>query len=163
MPFSCTTIFKPHQRDPDAGDRVYRLRTRFAESGGGQALLATHIRSGRAVVIKTIPGLRDGRTPKEVLHRPLARLQQPPQALPKWNIVMECCTGDDLTDSILHWQQQSTHPLNAFAYHFVTEMASALGYLHHSILDITNPTAGRIRNYSPIIHRDIKPDNIFLR
>lgn len=76
---------------------------------------------------------------------------------------MEYCAGGDLYDLIKTYH--SKHNLKipeSFVWHVYLQLAEALGWLQEGY-DRKNPTRPAPSNHQAIVHRDIKPQNIFIR
>ncbi|KAI7234985.1 hypothetical protein KC330_g4543 [Hortaea werneckii] len=161
----------------------------YGESGEGQAKLMERNSNGQLLVVKTImqpegPRINTKRwTPNEV--KTLKRLSDAPHNIiklekyafataadstPICRLYLQHCNGGDLNDLHYHLQQRSTVAPAMFVLHFVASMADALGYLHLGLLPSTptdsapsSTTSLPVPNHKPLLHCDIKLENILLR
>lgn len=90
-----------------------------------------------------------------------------PVGLDRYNIFLELCSGGDLLDQLRCFRSQTsksgfTAPM-VFTLHVLVSLAHALAYLHHGLRWKEGQTYSDTHPWDPIIHGDIKPDNIFLR
>jgi len=77
---------------------------------------------------------------------------------PRANLVMffNYCSGGDLS------RYESGKTKEQFLWHVFLQMAEALAYLHYGYKQ-NAPEKNRLpNNWQPVIHRDLKPDNMFL-
>lgn len=85
-------------------------------------------------------------------------------------LILEYCEGGDLWSFVEHWQcVRNEYIPEIYLLHFIAGMGSALGYLHlGKRFQKTEGTIGMPRitkdaDHKPVLHRDIKLENIFLR
>ncbi|KAF2484559.1 kinase-like domain-containing protein [Neohortaea acidophila] len=78
-------------------------------------------------------------------------------------VYMEYCSGRDLLDQILKFQALGVEIPVIFSLHVLVGMGHALAYLHHGLRINETMDEVRMEENEPIIHGDIKPENIFLR
>jgi serine/threonine protein kinase len=72
-------------------------------------------------------------------------------------MIFEYCTGGDLFT-----QLQSRRATPLFALHIFISVAEALAFLHHSLV-YEESNYRRIANSEPLVHSDLKSDNLLLR
>lgn len=161
----------------------------YGASGEGQAKLIERNSNGQLLVVKTIMQTEGPRsktkrwTPNEV--KILKRLSNAPHNIiklekyafataadstPICKLYLQHCNGGDLSDLHYHLQQRGTVAPAMFVLHFVASMADALGYLHLGLLPSTptdsapsSTTSLPVPNHKPLLHCDIKLENILLR
>ncbi|KXT10771.1 hypothetical protein AC579_2314 [Pseudocercospora musae] len=85
---------------------------------------------------------------------------------PMTNMVTEFCDAGDLGDLIRHLRDSNQKTPRNLIFHFISSMIDALGFIHHG--DIAyDPESGTTTSVSlrqaPIVHRDIKPHNVFMK
>jgi serine/threonine protein kinase len=82
---------------------------------------------------------------------------------------MEYCDGGDLWDLNNRCIKQGFRLPKALVTHVFVSPSAALAYLHHGLILTSSSTLERkylpsaIHNWQPILHNDIKPENILLR
>ncbi|SMQ53050.1 unnamed protein product [Zymoseptoria tritici ST99CH_1A5] len=85
---------------------------------------------------------------------------------PYANVVMEHCKAGDLLDFLYAFQCRGTPVPAAFILHFVASMVDALTFIHAGHIG-WDPVSGKPIIAHPdqaaVLHRDIKPDNIFMQ
>ncbi|KAI7632046.1 hypothetical protein KC343_g3686 [Hortaea werneckii] len=164
----------------------------YGESGEGQAKLIERDSNGQLLVVKTIMQTKDNRgtsnrwTPNEV--KTLKRLSQAPHNIiklekyafataadstPICRLYLQHCNGGDLGDLHYHLERRGAVAPAMFVLHFVASMADALGYLHLGLLPSTptdnSPASSSpsttfpTPTHKPLLHCDIKLENILLR
>lgn len=77
-------------------------------------------------------------------------------------IFMEYCNGGDLLEQLSKFQDLRISSPNVFTLHLFASLACALAYIHHGIRCETASPYLESRHHEPIIHGDLKPDNVFL-
>ncbi|KAF2768423.1 kinase-like protein [Teratosphaeria nubilosa] len=150
---------------PSPSQRGFEVIHNFGPSGQGAAKVARETATGRLVVLKEITVAEEDADdlPQEVVALDgLRHLGRHPNIVEDilcfWtgrltcDVVLEFCDGGDLGDFIAHWatlrRRRPAQQLPMMFYlHFIVSMADALAFLHRHGL----------------VHRDIKPDNVFLR
>ena len=75
-------------------------------------------------------------------------------------LVFEYCDAGDLFDLIGKYKRHAAKIPEAFLWHLGTHLSEAVSYLHYGIRgsDTRGPS-----NWTPILHCDIKPENLLLR
>jgi len=86
-----------------------------------------------------------------------------PKSPIQYNLFLEYCSGGDLLDQLKAFRAAGHAVPPMFTLHVVTSMAHALAYIHHGLRRTGSSNYSRTPKHAPIIHGDIKPDNIFLR
>lgn len=162
----------------DAWKTNYQFLRQITPGNQGQVDIYTHKPTGKLTIVKTIRTQKE--IPLEALvlqdhvkpHPNLVELQAifyDPQ-LHTCNIVMEYCCGGDLFDFTDHWLYNRNQQIpELFLLHFIASMGEALGFLHLGRRLVSDgqgfgmPTVVQDENHTPVLHRDIKLENIFLR
>ena len=78
-------------------------------------------------------------------------------------LFLEVCNGGDLLDQLRRFQCHKIPAPEVFTLHVFIGLAQALAYLHHGLRHVKDTIYISERNHEPIIHGDIKPENVFLR
>lgn len=172
-----TTAISPPRKN-------YTLLKTLAQGNEGLCTVHRSQKTGKLIVLKTVrpplpdpsdwhPRNKPSPLPTEVCilrrlqaerfrpHRNIVHLLAPSPSPFPHTIHLEFCSGGDLGDQRYHFHLQGipfTPPI--FTLHVLISLAKALAYFHHG----TDYGSGFTPNeWQPIIHGDIKPDNIFLR
>jgi len=89
---------------------------------------------------------------------------------PVCDLLLEYCAGGDMLSFSNHWRSMRRYVPPMFVMHFIASMSDALAWLHHGhgpLYDLNDGdgslTYEEVRRPDPIIHQDIKLENIFLR
>lgn len=142
----------------------------------GTVELHQHKRNGRLLALKTTrtPAIAytDG-IPSEIhivrdilgnAHAHLPKLHHfTTHSLARIDYWMDYYDGGDLVHlSEYHHDRCSRNVPEGFIWHALTQLASALAFLHTGI-DRSDPDKPRPTHWQPVIHRDIKPENVFLK
>ncbi|KXT10759.1 hypothetical protein AC579_2321 [Pseudocercospora musae] len=81
-----------------------------------------------------------------------------------WLIYMEYCSGGSLFDQYNKWiMHRRQHMPEVFLLHCIIQIAEALAYLHFGLRYIGRGQYTQDANHAPMIHGDIKDENILLR
>jgi len=154
----------------------------FAKSGEGRVRLIRQKPSGKIVVLKTIRPKRQyadrsRNIPSEVKMLALHTKSHPnivelygftrafdDDEMPACNLFLAYCDVGDLVNFCCDVRSAGRLPPPIFIMHLIASMADVLGYLHLGYGSPDTPNADhRDPNHKPIIHCDIKLENIFLR
>ncbi|KAL8680639.1 MAG: hypothetical protein Q9186_003177 [Xanthomendoza sp. 1 TL-2023] len=146
----------------------------LGEGSFGKVFLYKHKRSARLLAVKTTrkppPSYISG-LPSEVYiirdilgnshaHLPkLYHFHHSPARIEYW---MDFCNSGDLVNLNEYYGTRCLRVPEGFIWHALTQLASALAFLHTGI-DRADVEKARPLNWQPIIHRDIKPENVFLK
>lgn len=146
----------------------------IGEGGFGKVELHQHRKSKQLVVLKRvchsdeyIKGL-----PAEVFvlrdvidkrHDRLPQLFHVNTSLAEIKMWQDYCDGGDLHELGEYFVARRRSIPEGFIWHILTQMSSALAYLHTGLLDRNNPDLPAPSGWQPVIHRDVKPENIFLK
>ncbi|KAK5107079.1 hypothetical protein LTR62_001863 [Meristemomyces frigidus] len=168
----------PASPDPYAD---YTTIHTFPQSGEGHVRIMQAPHSNRLVVVKTVrtrmhPGTSRPILPTEInilkfqlqRHHNIVNLSSFTlnESARTASMTLEYCSAGDLHSALGHWHSQSllegfTLP-TIFVLHYITSLTAALAFLHQGLLDnstfIPTPTWK-----GPVLHRDIKSENLFLR
>ncbi|KAI4261698.1 MAG: hypothetical protein L6R42_003105, partial [Xanthoria sp. 1 TBL-2021] len=143
------------------------------EGGFGKVELRKHKTTAQLVVLKTTLTVVDyiDNIPAEVyiirdilgnVHANLPKLYHFNHSLAQLEYWMEYCDGNDLVTFEEYHLLTKTLVPEGFLWHTLISLSSALAFLHTGV-DRSNPDHPPPQTWRPIIHRDIKPDNVFLK
>ncbi|EMC97163.1 hypothetical protein BAUCODRAFT_32907 [Baudoinia panamericana UAMH 10762] len=78
---------------------------------------------------------------------------------------LEYCSAGDLRKFLIHWTTARGHNNAAvpehLILHYICSMTRGLGYIHNGVINAD--TGETVPNHEPMVHGDIKLDNVFLR
>ena len=143
------------------------------EGGFGKVELRKHKKTGQLLVLKTTRTVVEhiGNVPAEVyiirdilgnVHDNLPKLFHFNHSFAQLEYWMEYCDGGDIVTFMEYHLLNNTLVPEGFLWHTLISLTSALAFLHTGV-DRSDPDRPPPPKWQPIIHRDIKPDNIFLK
>lgn len=161
----------PHSNhaSPPSDIKGYRIVKRLGGGGGGEIFLASTPETGDMVAMKTMPPdaevdvehkamfIRESDTMRNLNHPNIVRMFDAGYADGIFFIVMEYCDGGDLESVMRHYDGRLRIDK---ATTIILDVLKALEYLH--TVNICDDSGANCENRG-IIHRDIKPGNIFLK
>jgi NIMA (never in mitosis gene a)-related kinase len=75
---------------------------------------------------------------------------------------MQYCNGGDLVDQVDHLRRRNQVMAEQFVLQIIIHLAEVLAYIHHGLRYVGEGRYTVDANHTPVIHGDIKDDNIFL-
>lgn len=152
--------------------RPHFSQVKAFESREGEVQLSRSKASGKLRIIKTVRH-RGPRPPPEAHMLSLLADTHPnivtvfaatQESIMKAAVVMEYCDGGTVDDQVARFKKLGMSAIpKIFALHFMASMGDALAYLHHGLVNTKPRKYEKTSDHTCIVHRDIKPDNIFLR
>jgi serine/threonine protein kinase len=149
---------------------AFRLIKTFESREGVVELVSSKRNPGKLRIVKSVKHTDRHRPPAEaraLSRRLLANGGYHPNIIEMYTTEMspngfalmlfEYCTGGDLFT-----QLQSRRATPLFALHILISIAEALAFLHH-LMVYERGNYRRISHSEPLVHSDIKDDNVFLR
>ncbi|PPJ51320.1 hypothetical protein CBER1_08608 [Cercospora berteroae] len=148
------------------------------ESSGGQVYLFQHPRTNKSYVVKHTeypPPSERSQPPTEsyviesvlkphpniIYHNETIHDSSNPG---RHYIVLEYCSGGDLFCQFEHWWlTRKTHIPTLFLLHTIVELFEAFAYIHHGLRHIGGGKYTRDPKFRPVVHNDVKGENIFLK
>ncbi|KAK3673667.1 hypothetical protein LTR78_006572 [Recurvomyces mirabilis] len=129
----------------------------FPKSGQGTVKIMQCNQTSKLIVIKTVDMERRKRSRRPALADELTSTA---------SMSLEYCSGGDVDALINHWNsidqlREQGFP-KIFVLYFISSMFAAVGYLHEGNFTVDTASTPRLCN-KPMIHRDIKRPNIYLR
>ncbi|KAG8526188.1 uncharacterized protein KY384_000181 [Bacidia gigantensis] len=176
-PLSRKTVMKNLVRNTRKERSKYQHKKNLPVSGNGKAVLIERERDRKLFVCKIIA--LGTHAPSDWLHevrivRARRRNERivrtvkttshllPTEPPPQGQIYTEYCDAGDLFDMILGYKSKMIEPPESLVWHIYLQMAQGLAFLHHGYHHEDDfPSVPQV--WDPIIHGDIKPDNVFLR
>ena len=168
-------IPRHHAPSPPANREIgttrWHLVKKIGEGGQGRCDLFQKAGSNQLRIFKQMKGKfrkhKSGK-PLEVVvlddilgpHPRIIDLQYHNVSGPKLTMGLEYCSGGDLGDFAYSYQVKGIRVPESFIWHTYIQLSEALAYIHTGYTRESRPTP---RSWQAILHRDIKPDNVFLR
>ena len=159
---------KPVRQEPNKGIAAYREIKVLGEGGQGECHLVERLRDGRKFVRKvshTYMKKSSGKPVEAYILQDVLREHERSIKLIEYTIaqdsliaIYEFYPGGDLTSYLPNGYER---PSERFVWWIFVQLADILAYLHEGF-DHKSPSRAP-RDWQPVIHCDIKPDNVFLR
>ena len=173
MSFSLPTV--GHRPLYNEFDRVYHPGVAMGNAGGCNAGVAVvrRRRDGRPCVEKKLKAedILQGRAWQEIdflrgLNHPnitayIDAFHDSKPTSPNASLYMEFCNMGSLGDRINYERELGRLFEEEKVWHILMSLIKAIAYCQYGILDACQGTPA-VRGWVPLVHRDIKPDNIFL-
>lgn len=164
--------YPKHHQEPNKGIASYREIKVLGEGGQGECHLVERFRDGRKFVRKIshtfIKNRSTGKPIEAYILQDVLREHERSIKLIEYTIaqdsliaIYEFYPGGDLT-SYLPTGHERKSPSERFVWWIFIQLADILAYLHEGF-DHKTPSRAQPRDWQPVIHCDIKPDNVFLR
>ena len=158
-----------HRQEPNKGIASYREIKVLGEGGQGQCHLVERRSDGRKFVRKvshTFMKKSNGKPVEAYILQDVLSQHERSIKLIEYTIaqdsliaIYELYPGGDLTSYLPN--KYIERPSERFVWWIFVQLADILAYLHEGF-DHKNPSRAP-REWKPVIHCDIKPDNVFLR
>ncbi|KAL8688365.1 MAG: hypothetical protein Q9218_005704 [Villophora microphyllina] len=160
-------------RVEDGGKVVFHLVKRIGEGGQGYCDLYKSQSDGKLFVCKVMKNdfgvIMDKGKPKEVRilneilenHRRIIHLAGWSCETSTTTIWYTYCSGGDLQHLSDAYIKHQSHIPESFIWHAFRQLAEAFAYIHFGY-DKRSPDTAPPKSFKPIIHRDVKPANVFL-
>ncbi|KAL8781843.1 MAG: hypothetical protein Q9213_005818, partial [Squamulea squamosa] len=161
----------------DIEESSFRKQSRFikdiGEGGFGKVELRKHKKTFQLLALKITRSAVEhiDNVPAEVhiirdilgnVHSNLPKLYHFNHSLAQLEFWMEYCDGGDLVSLCEYHQDEHLFIPEGFLWHSLVQLTSALAFIHTGV-DRSDPDRPHPPNWQPVTHRDIKPDNIFLK
>ncbi|KAI4124005.1 MAG: hypothetical protein LQ338_005029 [Usnochroma carphineum] len=151
----------------------YKLVRNIGVGGQGHCDLYEHPSNGEYLVCKIMKRHSadfEGGKPKEAVilmdildpHRRIIDLHAYGSTSSYTTFWYEYCAGGDLQDIMDGYIRRRDKIPESFIWHVYMQLADAFAYIHTGY-DRLNDGKGPPKNFQPIVHRDVKPPNIFLK
>ena len=163
-----------HHQEPNKGIASYRELKVLGSGGQGECHLMERRSDGKKYVRKIshtfMKNKSTGKPVEAYILQDVLREHERSIKLIEYTIasdsliaIYEFYPGGDLTSYLpIYGNERRGRPSERFVWWIFVQLADVLAYLHEGF-DHKNPTRAAPRAWQPVIHCDIKPDNVFLR
>ena len=151
--------------------KEYEIIEKIGEGGFSEVFLARNKQTGEKVALKMLlpqvaandyavqSFLREAENTKALNHPNIVQLRDTGYDQGTFFFTLEYCNGGTVEDLM----QQRGGKLNIEeAFNIIYQVLDALIYAHHADIPNIKQADGSIKQGQGLVHRDIKPDNIFL-
>ncbi|KAL9593120.1 MAG: hypothetical protein Q9179_006084, partial [Wetmoreana sp. 5 TL-2023] len=156
----------------DGGKDTFRYVKKIGDGGQGHCDLYERQRDGKQLVCKVMKHsvhTLNGKPQEAIILRDILEPHRRIINLKLWDISpsstqlwYEYCGGGDLQDLVDNYIDHRTPVPESFIWHAYIQMAEAFAYIHTGY-DRLSADRHPPKGWQPIVHRDIKPPNVFLR